>query len=1374
MPDNHHIPLPGDPQRQASPTLRAYHYQIWQTVLAWLQLESDQQLWVEQAEDFDVTGPTGAETVQVSHSLHRITLRDEKIREAIANFWQLKENAPGRPIRFRYITRGEAGVESRHPFGVGISGLSQWALSARDVDAASRLLDFLRSERNHYSSPSFQSFLDTASPAEAVQTLFAPLRFELGVGDTAAVQGLINLQLVLIAQSGGIMPAAALRTRSELFSKVCAVAGQSLDRWLTPTHLQVQLAASMGVMVRHEFEQSLRQVGELSTAVRELLGLYPALAAIVEAPLPPPRDSTPRGAVLTALRNKLRECQIVFAQGSSGMGKTTLARFLTSQEPDVWQWVAMAGLRGEAVVQKLRALRAEMARSSASFHLIVDDVDVSAAVQTQLDDTLSTLAVLLRQRGGEILITTQVRPSTRIIDACSTDASPVFVVPAMTEQENRDLALLLGCPEGQKLELWGTFAWLQSQGHPQLARAALLDAKARGWPTTPVGASSPRINDVRTEARRLVSTLPEPEKVLLLRLSLMRGSFRREHALRLASEPPPLARPGEAFDPLIGAWIEPMSASTYRVSPLLYDAAEEVYDAETVRTVRVQIAKTLLGETPSPSEGALAFQQVWEAGHEDALGGLTVSLLRQRPGGLRTMAFHLGWFAVESLRPGEQLFPANPGLSTTLRWLQLSIAAEIVPAYGARIFRAWLAEIDRLPDPDARSAGRFMAIAEVLQRSDLPLPAQDVIDSLGLIFDMRDRREAVYVMAEEGAQRATMESAREFHHADFAELQTVLSLNRCRSVTWLDEWLTAIESLDGTRRERLLPVLRQNGWWCGMMIDTAWLDEELKPVPDWVRCLQVLRRVQELAARWNVPALVVAAVRASTTVRDEYRHEPEIALRNLDDFLASHADPPPRLLDVRATVLFHLGDYAGAVAGWDAILPTWHAENSEDRYPGFACRMRAIALARLGDFPAAARGFLDARDRLPQGSGATQSVGLLADVALCWWKANERETALTVLTEAVRAADALPSGHSDLLAFRMRRVVGHIVSVLHHQVTDWAVENEVEPPIGFASDLAAPENLRDLREGPFAYVWMILGRLANALNRDMEVPPVEQASLENTQQTVIGFFAGRTAVETACRQGRLQDLPRLATALDQEWSRGQETLLRLRAAAGQLGNSPIVIGWQSEVAGEPLFRAGAVIAAARGILRETIEAWRADPVTLPWGTAFQTWLDGTLATFDLPLPEASRRLREETAALSANNGMLTAARVAADMEAAPPDSARSHVQLLLAFSTSLWRVAAGFALSELFERIWRRHVTQTALLRTPRITVPAVLAACDERTPGVAKAAAIILAALSTVDMHVGASILNDLRRLRDNQLPLGRTADPFAAFGPPSDAPTP
>lgn len=305
MPDDPDAPLPGDPQRQADATLRAYQYQIWLTVLAWLQLEPDQRLWVEQAEDFDVTGPTGAAAVQVSHSTRRITLRDDKVREAIANFWRLRENASDRSVRFRYLTRGEPGVEAGQPFGAGISGISQWAVAARDAGTAAKVLDFLRLERGHYPA-TFQTFLDRTSPADAMGALFVPLTFELGAGDTATVQSAIDVQLALAAEASGIMPAAALRTRPALFARVCAVAAQPRDRWLTRVELRVQLAAA-AVVMRPEFERALQQTGELNASVRELLGRLFVSEAVTGTPLPPPRECVRRETVLRALRDRLRE-----------------------------------------------------------------------------------------------------------------------------------------------------------------------------------------------------------------------------------------------------------------------------------------------------------------------------------------------------------------------------------------------------------------------------------------------------------------------------------------------------------------------------------------------------------------------------------------------------------------------------------------------------------------------------------------------------------------------------------------------------------------------------------------------------------------------------------------------------------------------------------------------------------------------------------------------------------------------------------------------------------------------------------------------------------------------------------------------------------
>jgi len=45
--------LRGDPRRQAVASLRAYEYQIWQTIHGWLELSDNEIIVVERIEDYD-------------------------------------------------------------------------------------------------------------------------------------------------------------------------------------------------------------------------------------------------------------------------------------------------------------------------------------------------------------------------------------------------------------------------------------------------------------------------------------------------------------------------------------------------------------------------------------------------------------------------------------------------------------------------------------------------------------------------------------------------------------------------------------------------------------------------------------------------------------------------------------------------------------------------------------------------------------------------------------------------------------------------------------------------------------------------------------------------------------------------------------------------------------------------------------------------------------------------------------------------------------------------------------------------------------------------------------------------------------------------
>jgi hypothetical protein len=117
--------LAADPARQAVDTILAYDYQIWHSLLAWINLQKNELLYLEGAEDFDKYNSNGVTVTQIKHSNRKVTLRSDEIIESINNFWKLKEKNADQNIHLLFLTVAEATRERGQPFGEKI-GLDLW------------------------------------------------------------------------------------------------------------------------------------------------------------------------------------------------------------------------------------------------------------------------------------------------------------------------------------------------------------------------------------------------------------------------------------------------------------------------------------------------------------------------------------------------------------------------------------------------------------------------------------------------------------------------------------------------------------------------------------------------------------------------------------------------------------------------------------------------------------------------------------------------------------------------------------------------------------------------------------------------------------------------------------------------------------------------------------------------------------------------------------------------------------------------------------------------------------------------------------------------------------------------------------------------
>lgn len=116
-----------NPRRQATDTIRGYEYQIWQSVFRWVTLKPNEILFLEKAEDFDVTSDGEAETTQVKDTMRsgNVTLNSPSVLDAISNFWRHQKQNPNYFIRFRLLTTSARGLEQSNPFS-GVKGLDYW------------------------------------------------------------------------------------------------------------------------------------------------------------------------------------------------------------------------------------------------------------------------------------------------------------------------------------------------------------------------------------------------------------------------------------------------------------------------------------------------------------------------------------------------------------------------------------------------------------------------------------------------------------------------------------------------------------------------------------------------------------------------------------------------------------------------------------------------------------------------------------------------------------------------------------------------------------------------------------------------------------------------------------------------------------------------------------------------------------------------------------------------------------------------------------------------------------------------------------------------------------------------------------------------
>jgi hypothetical protein len=191
----------GDVTRQAVAALRGYAFQLYGSVLAWLELKEGEYLFLEVAEDYAVVAQEALKAVQAkeTRASGSVTLNTAGVREAIDSFVDLTYRNPTRTVSLRYLTTSPVGLEKEAADRIeGMSGLDYWASVARGADVPPLRARLLRLELKQQT----RAYIEGLDNEELRDKLIRRITWDCRQGGLEDLEGEIEAKLLRLALPG--------------------------------------------------------------------------------------------------------------------------------------------------------------------------------------------------------------------------------------------------------------------------------------------------------------------------------------------------------------------------------------------------------------------------------------------------------------------------------------------------------------------------------------------------------------------------------------------------------------------------------------------------------------------------------------------------------------------------------------------------------------------------------------------------------------------------------------------------------------------------------------------------------------------------------------------------------------------------------------------------------------------------------------------------------------------------------------------------------------------------------------------------------------------------------------------------------------------
>ncbi|WP_296993040.1 hypothetical protein [Thalassospira sp. UBA1131] len=1078
--------LRADSKRDATDSIRGYVYQAYQSVLAWTNLNQDETLVLEGAEDFDIYEQQQATVTQVKDLSGNITLRSRSVIDAINNFWSHSQNNPNNQVKFRFLSTTHPGCEKGSPFGTNINGLDYWQGAANSKVDIQPLRSFLL---NLDLSRSLKEFLKDSNDKIVKEKLLIPIKWDLGSKPIVPLQDAIHDNLILHGHQLGINSYHSSNSLDHLLRKIVDLLTKEGPKALTRVDfLRSFDDATTEAVPRGELE-ALRH----SSRLYKLAGTADAFRLDQLVSSPPSITSAPpavngqisRSSLTQSLAETAKRQSILFLHGSSGLGKTNLALLIAQKITQNWGWCGFRGLSGEQIQNTLRHASFELNTSNITPYLVLDDLDLRSA--SQYERELITLFFRAKDAGGVILITSPFAPSLQLLPKLWANEESQTQVPPFQERDISEMLEKHGLKDAHALNSWSKLIFLTTGGHPQLVHARVRSLVAQGWPKPKKDdlAKPEAVEKVRSEARqRLMQEIPsENVRVLAYRLSLISGSFSREMATSLAAAPPPLRLAGEAFDTLVGPWVENEGDNRYRTSPLLIGAAESNLSANEIRTVHETIAIDAMNrETTNKAEIGTALLHAILAKSTLPILYFSQIIIRENQSKLNELSGKLEWLPILTLDSDRFILPSDPSIEVILRLAQYRISvASGNSNRSLNIIDHIQSCINRLEEPNSRQYSEALAYGIILNTLEIHIPAGVVVSMLSKLIEHADTIDEISEI-----HRTFAESSQDLpKFGDNLPAQVLFSYQAVRTAGLDDlvDLLDALNALTEEKRNHLLATCKSDSDFAGMLISRAWWKEVKNGSLDIEKTTVALNKAIDCATAWQCSEIIIAASVALSVIADEYEKVPAKALDLVRNALSNFPNALP-LLNQKAKVLFHSGNYKEVLELASTIGGSKELSSVELT---FTLRMAGISAAKLDNWNRAEDYFLEGA-KLSHDTEflKTTAIGLMADAAFARWMSKNYSGSLELFCDTLTELEEIPLSQ-ELNVRHLHATVGHTVAWIYFETRHEASDELMRPLPGMCSKPDPHEGMKDLEIKELSTVWQLLANAEKLLKLDVGI-----------------------------------------------------------------------------------------------------------------------------------------------------------------------------------------------------------------------------------------------------------------------------------------------